>query len=231
MQRLWLTIMLITLLGHCSRANEHLVLSGGPALRQWEQYRIEPDQHDRWWANFIRAATLHIDLIRAEEKAQGLPKSRINWYVYKLGYSLRGREDGKPYTRWIQEQANKRGARLIWINTGDEFINHLNRLPAGRTRSFHYFGHSNKHCFLLDYSSQILGVSAAWIHETDLRKLSGRAFSKGAICKSWGCYTGESMNRYWKRATGVAMISARGKTDYSTLAKSQLPSTNKGWVK
>lgn len=231
MQRLMLSLIIGLVLGVSSHAHQHLVLSGGPALREWELFRTENDQHDLWWANFIRSATLHIDILRAQEKEQGVAPSKIHWYVYKKGYSLRGREDGKPYTKWIQDQAKKRGVKLIWIDSGSDFIRSVNRLPHGQTRSFHYFGHSNKHCFLLDYSSQILGVSAAWIHETDLYQLSGKAFTRDAICKSWGCYTGESMNRYWKRATGISMLGARGKTDYTTLAESKLPSTNRGWVR
>ena len=231
MQRLLLTLLLFTLLGMSGQAHQHLVLSGGPALRQWENFRTENDQHDLWWANFIRAATLHIDYVRAHEKENALPASKINWYVYKKGYSLRGKEDGKPYTKWIQKQASKRGVKLIWVHSGDQFIQHVNQLPRRQSKSFHYFGHSNKHCFLLDYSAEILGVSSAWIHETDLHKLKGHAFTKDAYCKSWGCYTGESMNRYWQRATGIPMVGARGKTDYTTLAESKLPSTNRGWVR
>ncbi|MFC4993565.1 hypothetical protein [Rubritalea tangerina] len=227
MQRLIGTLILSISLALTSLASEHVILAGGPALRHWENYRVPNDRHDAWWANFIRASTLQMDITRAQEG--GSP--RFTWFVYKKGYVLRGKEDNKPYTTWIQEQAQKRGAKLVWVHSGEDFIRRFNQLPAGRTRSFHYFGHSNKHCFLLDYSSQILGTSAAWLHESDLQRLSGRPLAKGAICKSWGCYTGESMNRYWKQATGTRLIGAKGKTDYSALSFGKMPTVNGRWIK
>jgi hypothetical protein len=33
--------------------------------------------------------------------------------------------------------------------------------------------------------------------------------------KSWGCYTGESMSQKFRAATGVPMVGAVGKVDYS----------------
>ncbi|MFC5051659.1 hypothetical protein ACFPK9_13730 [Rubritalea spongiae] len=218
-------LFMITMLTTAS-AYEHVILSGGPALTRFENYRVPNDRHDRWWANFIRAATLHMDILRSQYGET----ETITWYVYKNGYDLRGREDGKPYTSWIAEQAAKRGAKLVWISSGSQFISNMNALPAGRTKTLHYFGHSNKHCFLLDYSSQILGASAAWLHENELSSLSRRPFSKNAICKSWGCYTGESMSKYWRQATGLKLIGAKGKTDYEALSFGRMPDINGRWT-
>ncbi len=227
MQRLIGSLFLILALISTSAASEHVILTGGPALRYWENYRVKEDRHDNWWGNFVRASTMHMDITRAEQTTT----PRFTWYVYKKGYELRGREDGKPYITWIKEQAQKRDAKLIWVHSGDDFIRRFNSLPAGQTRSFHYFGHSNKHCFLLDYSSQVLGVSAAWLHESDLHKLSARPLTQKAICKSWGCYSGESMNRYWKQATGTKLIGAKGKTDYSALRFGKMPTVNGRWIR
>ena len=221
----FIPLLLACLLSTAS-AYEHVLLSGGPALRNLENYRVPNDRHDRWWANFIRAATLQMEIIRAEHG----DAETITWFVYKKGYDLRGREDGKPYTTWIAEQASKRGAKLVWISSGSQFIAKMNALPAGRTKSFHYFGHSNKHSFLLDYSSQVLGASAAWLHENELHKLSRRPFSRSAICKSWGCYTGESMSKYWRQATGLKLIGAKGKTDYTALSFGRMPDVNGRWT-
>ncbi len=58
-------------------------------------------------------------------------------------------------------------------------------------------------------------ASTAWLHEADQHKLSRSAFTRKAYCQSWGCHTGESMSRAWKKATGVPMVGAIGKTDYS----------------
>ncbi|MEN8756117.1 MAG: hypothetical protein ABF332_09145, partial [Akkermansiaceae bacterium] len=68
-----------------STAEEHVILCGGPALRKWENLRVERDRHDRWWANFVRASTMRMDEIR---NAYG-EQSKITWIVYKKGYQLR----------------------------------------------------------------------------------------------------------------------------------------------
>lgn len=226
MQRIIRILFTIFVLATSASAYEHVILTGGPALLRLENYRVANDRHDRWWANFVRAATMQMDILRTQYG----PNDTITWYVYKTGYTLRGREDGKPYTAWIQEQATKRGAKLAWISSGSQFISKMNALPAGRTKTFNYFGHSNKHCFLLDYSSQILGASAAWLHENQLSSLSSRPFSKSAICKSWGCYTGESMSKYWRQATGLKLIGAKGKTDYAALSFGRMPDINGRWT-
>jgi hypothetical protein len=207
-------------------ASEHVILSGGPALRKWEDLRVEKDRHDRWWANFIRASTMRMDDIRA---AYG-SSSKLIWLVHKNGYEARSNEDGKPYTTWIAEQAAKRGAQLIWVGDGSAVINAMNSRPAKSITTFDYFGHSNKHCFLLDYSSEIMGACTAWLHEKDLHKINSSIFTPKAICKSWGCHSGESMNTYWKAATGVEIIGAKGKTDYSALSFGNMPEINGSWI-
>jgi hypothetical protein len=45
---------------------------------------------------------------------------------------------------------------------------------------------------------------------------AGTVVSK-ALVKSWGCPTGESMSKKWRRATRVPMVGAIGKTDYSVM--------------
>jgi len=209
------------------QAEEHLILCGGPALRKWENLRIEKDRHDRWWANFVRASTIRMDEIR---KAYG-PTNKIIWIVYKPGYVARSREDGKPYTTWIPEVAAKRNASVQWISTGKQAIDAINRRPKGQVISFDYFGHSNKHCIMLDYGAEIMAASKAWIHEQDLHKLNGRIFAKGATCQSWGCHSGESMSKFWKRATGVALIGAKGPTNYKVVGQGKLPSVSGSWVR
>lgn len=204
---------------------EHVILCGGPTLRQWENLRVEQDRHDRWWANFVRASTMRIDEIR---KSYG-PQAEIVWIVYRDGYVLRGREDGKPYTRWITGQAAKRKAELIWINSGEEAIDAINRQTDIIT--FDFFGHSNRYCFMLDYGSDIMAVSQAWIHEKDLHKLRRRSFNRDAYCQSWGCHTGESMSAVWKRQLGLPLIGAKGKTDYTALSKGRLPTVSGKWIR
>ena len=170
---------------------------------------------------------MRMDEIR---KAYG-NQSKITWIVYKDGYKLRAREDGKPYTTWIQEQATKRNARLIWINTGKQAINAINGRPNYSIISFDFFGHSNKHCFMLDYGSDVMAVSTAWIHERELGKIRRKAFAKNAHCQSWGCHTGESMSKVWRSKVGNTLVGARGKTDYTALSYGRLPTVSGSWVR
>ena len=223
---LFLLTLTFSIVPQQAPASEHVILAGGPALRKWEDLRIEKDRHDRWWANFIRASTMRMDNIRA---AYG-PSSKLIWLVHKKGYLARAREDGKPYTTWIAEQAAKRGAQLIWVDGGPSVISVINSRPARSITTFDFFGHSNKHCFLLDYSSEIIGVSTAWLHENDLYKIKRSVFAPNTICKSWGCHTGESMNTFWRAATGTEIIGAKGKTDYAALSFGKMPAINGSWI-
>ena len=209
------------------KSKHHIILCGGPALRKWEDLRVEKDQHDRWWANFIRASTIRMDEIK---RAYG-ESAAITWIVYRPGYVARGIEDGAPYTSWISGQAAKRGVKLVWVKSGLAAINAINRHPPKSVVSFDFFGHSNKHCFLLDYSVIIMAASKAWIHEKDLSRIRSDIFARNAQCQSWGCHTGESMSSYWKQAVGQPMIGARGKTDYVTVGQGQMPAINGRWVR
>lgn len=213
------------LLGATAHA-EHVIVAGGPALRKWENYRVSDDQHDRWWANFIRASTLRMAEVRL---AYGRDASLV-WLVYRPGYETRGREDGKPYTTWIAEQASKRGATLIWFNTGGEFINKLNSRPRGSVETFDYFGHSNKFCFLFDYGNDIMAVSTQWLHERDIPRLKSSIFKGNAYCKSWGCHTGASMSKVWKRHLGIGLEGAVGKTIYTEVGQGKMPHGFGGWT-
>lgn len=221
-----LSLLLTIIFTISAQASRHLILSGGPALRQWEDLRPERDRHDRWWANFIRAATMHMDNIRA---AYG-PNATLVWMLPKTPYIKRSREDNKPYIQWIRENAAKRKARIIWVESSSDIIRAINSQPANSITTFDFFGHSNKHCFLLDYSNDIIGASTIWLHKNELHRLSRRPFTLHTVCKSWGCHTGESMSQHWRNATGVPMVGARGKTDYSALSFGKMPAINGSWT-
>lgn len=166
----------------------HVVMCGGPALRQWEGLRIQPDRHDNWWANFVRASTIRIAQIQQKD-----PSARITWIVYRPGYATRGREDGKPYTRWIADLASKYKIKLVWVDSADQAIRALNSSPRFRgdfVESFYYFGHSNCFAWMLDYGNNIMAVSTEWIHETDLNRIRRDIFTPRSDCWSFGCYTG-----------------------------------------
>jgi hypothetical protein len=206
---------------------EHVIVCGGPALRKWENYRVTDDQHDRWWANFVRASTLRMAEIRL---AYGRDAALV-WLVYRPGYEARGREDGKPYTNWIAEQAAKRGATLIWFSSGGDYISKINSRPRGSVQTFDYFGHSNKFAFLFDYGSDIMAASTAWLHEREIPRLKSSIFAGNAYCKSWGCHTGASMSSVWKRHMGIALEGANGKTVYIQVGQGQMPTGYGGWVR
>ncbi len=220
-----LLLVLLCLTGLASA--DHVIVTGGPAMRRWENYRVPDDQHDRWWANFVRASTLRMDEIR---RAYG-PNAPIVWMIYRPGYLNRGREDHQPYTTWLSQVAAQRRASLIWVDGGPELINAINNRPRGSIETFDYFGHSNRFCFMLDYGNHIMAACTAWLHESDASKIHSSVFARHAYCKSWGCHTGESMSQKWKSATGVALEGANGKTDYTVVSKGQLPAVDGGWVR
>lgn len=205
---------------------EHVILTGGPALRQWEDLRVPRDQHDRWWANFIRASTLRIAEIRTAFGSN----AAVTWMVYRKGYELRGREDRQPYVSWIEKLARDRRVTLIWVNDTGDLISALNNRPHRSIQSFDYFGHSNRHCFMLDYGASIMAASTAWLHERDLSKIRRSIFAENAYCKSWGCHTAQSMSAVWKRTFGLPLEGARGKTDYTVVGQGILP-IGEGWVR
>ena len=213
MLRALLIVFLAGLLSAAAAEKEYILLSGGPSLIEWEKYKAEP--HDRWWVNFIRAARVRIEQIRQE---QG-PGAEITWLVYKPGYDRRGaRQDHADLIGNILSVRDKFHVNLVWIRNGDDVISYIN---AGRPRSqvkiadFEFFGHSNRACWMFDYSNEVDSGSKSWLHEKELSKLHRGLFTRDAFVKSWSCHTGESMSRFWRRATGKKMIGAVGKTNYA----------------
>ena len=214
-------------------AEEYVILSGGPALRYWEEYRAPKDQHDRYWGNFIRAARIRIDQLRAQHG----PAINLTWLVYRPGYETRQREDAvkRPQylctTAEVTTLAAERGVRLLWFNNTNFVISYLNNRGGRKMSGFEFYGHSNKYCFLFDYSNDILGVSSCYLHSADLGRLNRGLFTRDAIVHSYGCHTGEYMSRIWKKQTGVPMIGASGKTDFSAIKDNvTLPTVNGRWV-
>jgi hypothetical protein len=191
---------------------EYIMLVGGPSLMVWEKYKQQP--HDHWWANFVRAARIRTEQIRAEA-----PDAKITWLVYRQGYKDRAAQEKQDLFGFIDSVRDKFNLNLVYINNGKDVINYLNN-PAGAGRDsmkvadFEYFGHSNAKCFMFDYSSNIESACKSWLHEDELKAINGRIFARGAFAKSWGCHTGESMSKKWLAATGVPMWGVIGKTQY-----------------
>jgi hypothetical protein len=212
--------------GMLPSAADHVIVTGGPALRKWEDLRVVEDRHDRWWANFVRAATLRMAEIRT---LQG-KSAPLVWFVFKPGYVTRGREDGKPYVQWIAEQARKRNATLIWFDSGPAFIKALNARPRGSVKTFDFFGHSNRHAFMFDYGNDIIASSTAWLHENEVSRIKRSVFARDAHCKSWGCHTGESMTQVWRQHLGVPLEGVRGPTDYRVISFGRMPEAKGPWT-
>ncbi len=206
---------------------EYIILVGGPSLHQWEQYKAQP--HDHWWANFVHSARVRTEQILAEHG----PDTKITWLVYKPGYVDRGLQEKRNLIENIDSVRDRFHLNLVYFSRGGDVINYLNNgQPRDRVKisGFEYFGHSNRACFLFDYSNIVDSASKSWLHESELKKIDKRDFARGAYVKSWGCHTGESMSKLWRDATGTSMWGAIGKTDYSTGELPALSSVGGKWV-
>lgn len=220
-------LLAVLILGLCAQASaadpskEYIIVSGGPSLIEWEKFKSEP--HDLWWGNFIRAARVRIEQIRGRYGQD----ARITWLVYRPGYVRRAqRQDNRDLISLIESVRDKYHVKLVWFNTTDQLINYLNAgLPRDQVKiaNFEYFGHSNRACFLFDYSNEIDSASKVWLHESELGRIRRGIFSKDAFIKSWSCHTGESMSQKWKAATGKRMIGPIGKTNYAN-------GHQRGWI-
>ena len=195
---------------------EYIILTGGPSLEQWEKYKSAP--HDRFWGSFVRASRTRIQQIQAQPGMKDNPGVLITWLVYMKGYQERGKQDKQDLVSNVTSVRDKYKIHMVTINNGRDVLNYLN---SGQPRdhvkiaSFEYFGHSNRCCFMFDYSSNIDSASKDFLHEDDLAALSRNLFLRNAFIKSWGCHTGESMSAKWRAATGMRMIGAIGRTDFS----------------
>ncbi len=214
--------------------SEFIIVSGGPALRKWEDLRRSNEQHDRWWGNFVRSARIRVQQIR---RAHG-DAAPITWLVYRPAYVSREPEDAarradQPCTLDKVDSVRRTyGLKMVWFSSGDDVIKYLNSRPRHSVVNFEYFGHSNRHCFMFDYSCEISGVSTAYLHEDQLRQIRGSVFDRRATVRSWGCFTGQSFSRKWRQAVGVPMEGVNGKTDYSVIIDHvSLPKANGNWVR
>jgi hypothetical protein len=191
---------------------EYIIVSGGVSLWTWEKWKAQP--HDNWWMNFIRAAR-----IRIQQLKQANANQQITWLVYRPNYVTRSKQDSRDYLSLISSVRDAYGVRLMWFDRTAQLTNYLNHgQPRDRVKinGFEYFGHSNKACFMFDYSNMIDSASKCWLHENDLRQIKRGIFTRDALVRSWGCHTGESMSQKFRAATGIPMWGWIGKTQYMT---------------
>ena len=206
---------------------EWIIVVGGPSLKQWEQYKVYP--HDHWWANFVHAARLRTEQLRTNLG----PDAPITWLVYRQGYVDRAKQEQQDLIGHIESVRDKFNLRLVWFRNGSDVIDYLNTGQDRRkfkVAGFEFFGHSNKACFMFDYSNNLDSASKSWLHESELWKINRHIFAHGAYVQSWGCHTAESMSKKWYNATGTKMVGAIGKTQFMMEELPILTSPDGRWV-
>src|SRR4029077_4904935 len=145
----------------------------------------------------------------------------------------RAKQEHQDLISLINTVRDKFNINLIWFGPGKEVIDYLNNGQARdqvKIADFEYFGHSNRACFMFDYSNNIDSACKSWLHEKDFRQIKPLIFARNAYIQSWGCHTGEEMSAWWYAATGTRMIGALGKTQYMMEELPILPSPGGKWV-
>ncbi len=211
-----------------AQSREDIVLTGGPALRFMEHGKAEVS-HDVYWFNFVDASVIRLK----ELKDQAKPGELVTWLIYRPAYASRSQEMGVDLPAQLQDKAKTLGVRLVWFNSKEELIAYLNKgfdRDETKIADFDYFGHSNKACFLFDYSNTIDTMSISWLHVKDLRRIDRDIFAREATCKSWGCHSGEMYSKWWKSRFGIAMTGAIGKTDFAHGGLPQLSTSDDKWA-
>lgn len=202
---------------------ETVIVTGGVSLWVWEKWKKEP--HDNWWANFVRASRLRMDQVLAAR-----PGQQITWLVYRPAYLSRSRQDNRDYSSLITSVRDALHVRLMWFENTSQVVNYLNNgqpRASVKINNLEYFGHSNRACLMFDYSNAIDSASKAWLHENELSQIHRGIFTRDALVRSWGCYTGESMSQKFRAATGTPMWGFIGKSQYLT-DELPVPSTVSG---
>jgi hypothetical protein len=210
---IFLSLALMSAANASAATGEYIILVGGPSLHQWEQYKAQP--HDHWWANFVRAARIRTEQLREKYG----PDAKITWLVYKQGYIDRGEQEKQNLLEYLDSVRDKFNLNLVYFRNGNDVINYLNNgQPRDQMKVafFEYFGHSNKACFMFDYSSNVDSASKSFLHQSQFVGINRKVFARDAAIRSWGCHTGEMMSKEWRAATGTRMWGVIGKTQYMT---------------
>jgi hypothetical protein len=218
-----LSVFLILLAGLSplpATAREFIIVSGGPALRFNEEGK--KTSHDKYWANFIDAASNRIKEIQPSLA----PGDTLTWMIFRPSYVERGKEMNEDLLPTILDRAASLHVNALWFDRTPQFINYLN---AGQNRKaepiahLEFFTHSNKACMLWDYSNQIDAMSISFFHVLDLKNIRKNDFTRDAYVKSWGCHSGELFTSEWKSHFGMPMEGAIGKTDYTYVTTGKPP--------
>src|SRR5438552_6465105 len=87
---------------------EWIIVVGGVSMHQWEQYKAQP--HDHWWANFVHAARIRTEQVRAQLG----PNAPITWLVYKPTYVERSEQDGADLIANMNSVRDAYNLRLVY---------------------------------------------------------------------------------------------------------------------
>jgi len=220
----------LSLLALPVQAHDVVLISGGPALRSFEKFKKA--SHDKYWGNFIDSA-----LTRAEELKKDLkPGDEIVWLVFRPSYTNRTAEDQSDYLKILEERGAKIGISPTYFDNKTQLFTLLRRdgsKEKPKISRLEYFGHSNKKCWMFDYSNRVDGgaLEPLVVHVDDLDKISGSSFTPNAECVSYGCHSGEEFSQRWRMIVGRPMVGAVGKTDYSDGGMPKLSNGKEGsWV-
>ena len=146
---------------------EYILLTGSSSLIEWEKYKAVP--HDQFWGSFVRATRTRFQQIEAQQGND--PNATYTWLVFEDGYRARGEQDHQDYISDINSVRDKYHLNLVPVKNGNDVINYLNN---GQNRDrlkvvdFEYFGHSNRCCWMFDYSNNIDSASKNFLHEDQL---------------------------------------------------------------
>src|SRR5207244_6687025 len=95
----------------------------------------------------------------------------------------RAPQEHQDLIAFIESVRDKFNLNLVWFRNGDEVINYLNKgkdRKHQKVAGFEYFGHSNRACFMFDYSSNVDSASKSFLHESQLRQITGWIFARNA---------------------------------------------------
>jgi hypothetical protein len=203
---------------------EYVIIVGGVSLMEWEKFKANP--HDNWWANFVRAARIRTEQIRAVA-----PNVPLTWMVYRPGYVARSKQEKRDLLPFIQSVGDTFHCTIKFFDTTPELVAYLNNRTTQKICGLEFFGHSNKACWMFDYSNNLDSGSKCWLHEKELGQIHRGIFTRGALIKSWSCYSGELFVKSWYQATGTRMWGAIGKTQYMTDELPAFATSSGRWVR
>ncbi len=137
--------------------------------------------------SFVRASRTRFQQIEAQQGND--PNALYTWLVFEDGYRARGAQDHQDYVSDINSVRDKYHLHLVPVLNGNDVVNYLNNgQDRGRMKvvDFEYFGHSNRCCFMFDYSNNIDSASKFYLHEDQLAGAAPQRFRAQRLCQKLG---------------------------------------------